>query len=124
MKFNKEDWEDLAKTLGYKSERELLEDLYVTRGESIFQISNSLGVGPTTISHRLDLYEIPKRQRGGDNNPGRQTGKLFRLDQRCALRINLDTLSQITGISRSLLYKYRKARMKNGTLHTESDTGS
>lgn len=101
-------WNDFARGIGYGSEREMLEDMYLTQGLSLTQISARIQCGTHTVNRHLDLYNITKRGRGGCNGASNQTRKLFLLDQRVVLFSPLLKLARIVGVSSSLLYKYRR----------------
>jgi hypothetical protein len=119
-----DDWDYTARQLGYKDERDLFQRLYVEEGRSISMLAQMLKSGTATISRRLDMLEISKRPRGGDNNSGRQMYKLTHLDQRVVLTLPLNLLPELTKISRSLWYKYRRFRGEpNGLLHFITTNG-
>jgi len=122
-----QDWDGLAHQLGFLCERDMLEDFYLTRQLSIGQIAERLMCGTATISRRLDMLQISKRKRGGPNNAGKQNYKLFHLDQRIVLRLPLNQVAAVTGISRSMWYKYRRQVLKgdpNAFLRAQSDRGT
>lgn len=115
-----DDWDFTARQFGYSNERDMLEKMYLDENRSIGEISNLLSCGSATVSRRMDVLQIPKRSRGGDNNPGQQTFKLTHLDQRVVLSLPLNDLPDLTKISRSMWYKYRRQR---GILHNLTDSG-
>ena len=116
------DWDWIAQQYGYRDERDLLTKLYVEEGRSINAIAMLTKSGSASISRRLEQLKIDKRSRGGDNNHAKQTSKLLRFDQRIVLSLPLKTLSTLTGLSRSLFYKYRRSRGEaNGFLYIEPD---
>jgi len=119
------DWNCFARSLGYKDERDMMEDMYANQRLPISEIANRIKVGTATISRRLSLLGVDKRSRGGANNPGRQTSKLFHFDQRVVLSLDLNRLATITRISRSLCYKYRITRIgrANGVLYFITSIG-
>lgn len=124
------DWDDLARSIGYRDERDMLEDMYERERMPISEIASRLGAGTATINRRLNLLGIAKRTRGGPNNEGRQAYKLFHLDQRVVLRLDLSLLARATRVSRSLCYKYRRFRINklqggvNEVLYPVSDRGT
>lgn len=116
-----DDWDWQARQFGFKDEKDMWEGFYVLEEKSISMLALILHVGTATVSRRLDLHGVVKRPKGGDNNPGQQTFKLSHLDQRIVLVLPLDLLADITNISRSLWYKYRKQRGEpDGLLYLES----
>jgi transposase len=118
-----EDWDQLARSIGYDNERQMLLDLYCARQCSISDIAQRLEAGTATINRRLDLAGINKRTRGGSNYQATQSYKLFHLDQRVLDKFDLETLSTVTRVSKSLCYKYR-ARRNRAILHSESSSGA
>ena len=101
-------WEDFAHSIGYGSEREMLEDLYLTQGQSLSQIAQRLQCGTHTVNRHLDQLKITKRNRGGCNSNNNQSRKLFMLDQRVIMLRPLLQIAKLIGVSSSLLYKYRR----------------
>ena len=119
-----DDWDHKARQLGYLNECDMFTKLYLDEHRSIAMLSLLLQAGSATISSRLDKLNIPKRSRGGDNNSGWQTWKLSHFDQRIVLYLPLDQLPEMTGISRSLWYKYKRSRGgTNGLLYYLTDNG-
>jgi len=125
MRFDN-DWDVLAKHLGFTDERDMLEDLYETQELPISEIARRLEVGTATINRRLDQLGVCKRKRGGANRSGDQTLKLFRLDPRVVLSLRPKLLSELTGVSKPLCYKFQKSRIlggSDGLLHLEPGGG-
>lgn len=65
-----------AQLLGFASEQEMFEELYVSQGFSLRVISKILGVASWCVSRRLRKYGIQMRKRGGANNVYRKLGSL------------------------------------------------
>lgn len=103
------DWDSLARYAGYLSERDMLEDLYITQKLSMKQIGVRVGCSSHAVMHHLEKFGIDRRSRGGNNNTASQTRKLFRLDQRVVLFGDLHAVAKAAGVSVSLLWKYRKS---------------
>lgn len=117
-----DDWDLYARNLGYNNEREMLVDYYLVKKMSISEIALCLDVGTHTLNRHLTLASVIKRGRGGANNPSAQSRKLFHLDQRIIHYKTPAWVSQATGISSSLCYKYKNMKgAKNGVLHSEPD---
>ncbi|MDP2363572.1 MAG: hypothetical protein Q8M94_07350 [Ignavibacteria bacterium] len=57
----------LAKTLGYKSAKDMYQDLYIDQKLSQRQVGEKLSFSNTAIARDLRLYNIPIRQKGGYN---------------------------------------------------------
>ncbi len=101
-------WTDYAHKIGYSSEREMLEDMYLTQGLALSQISQRLQCGIHTVNRHLDALQITKRGRGGCSGAANQSRKLFLLDQRIVMTYSLLKLAKEIGVSSSLIYKYRR----------------
>jgi hypothetical protein len=102
-------WEDLARHIGYGSEREMLRNMYVERNLSLAQIGARLGCTGHAVLRHLIKLNIDRRPKGGDNNIANQTRKLFRLDQRLILFGELKKTAKYAGVSTNLLWKYRRS---------------
>ena len=66
-----ESWLQIAQTLGYPSEREMLRDLYSKHRLSVTELAEILGFSRTNVRRRLVYNFIVPRGRGGDNRSGR-----------------------------------------------------
>jgi hypothetical protein len=120
-----DDWDWEAREMGYTDEKDMWQHLYIEEHRSIGLLALLFQTGTATISRRLDMAQIDKRPRGGDNNPGWQTYKLSHFDQRVVLSLQLDQLPELTGISRSLWYKYRRSKgAPSGLLYSISRSGT
>lgn len=119
-----DDWDWTARQLGFTDEKHMWEKLYVEEHRSMGLLAMLLQTGTATISRRLDMHQIPKRPRGGDNNPGWQTWKLSHFDQRVVLSCQLGDLPRLTGVSYSMWYKYRRAKgAPSGVLYSLAACG-
>jgi hypothetical protein len=105
-------WTDYARSIGYSSERDMLEDMYLKQGLSLSQICVRIGCGLHTVNRHLNDLGISKRSRGGCNGSANQSRKLFLLDQRVVMKHNLYRLARLIGVSSSLLYKYRRTMQR------------
>jgi hypothetical protein len=63
-----ENWQPLADTLGFRSEAEMLKELYCTQGFSLMQLKSILGYSVWAIRRRLIIHGVPMRGKGGPNN--------------------------------------------------------
>ncbi len=61
-------WHQIARSAGYTSEKEMLEDLYLKKQLSIREIAAQLGFFYRSVHSRLKRYGIPLRSRGGINH--------------------------------------------------------
>ena len=120
-----EDWEGLAKGLGYKEEKEMFLDLYGRQGLSIARISQKLGYGTATIARRMACCKINRRSRGGPNNLSRQSRKLHRMDQRFVLYGPMIEVARAARAHVSTVYKYRKGVIKTDAIRdNQPDKGA
>lgn len=103
-----DDWNGLAREVGFRDERHLLEYFYVEERLPISVIAQKLGCGPATVANRLTKHGIPKRRRGGANNSQRLWRKLFRLDQRLVFTTSNEDLALLLHCSASVVYKYKR----------------
>jgi hypothetical protein len=62
------EWEAEAKNRGYLGEKEMWEDLYTKKGNSLNQLVKMFDRSINNIRSRIDSFQIPKRSRGGANN--------------------------------------------------------
>lgn len=103
-----ENWKKVARDLGFASERDLWETLYVKEENSIEALHDRLGYGTHTIKRRLAACGIDCRGRGGNNNstpPARDV--LFHLDQRVVHFFTIKELSFLTGCSPAVISGYK-----------------
>lgn len=63
-----ENWQPLADTLGFRSEAEMLKNLYCVQNFSLSQLKSLLGYSVCSIRRRLIIHGIPLRGKGGPNN--------------------------------------------------------
>lgn len=120
-----EDWNETARSIGFKDEKSMLESFYTDDGMSVAEIASRLGAGTATIARRLTLCKVKKRSRGGSNNLMLQRRKLFHLDPRLLMYSPLDKIAEMCGGSKSTVYKFRRALMgvKSGVLRNSADLG-
>lgn len=57
-------WKQCAESMGYKSEREMLHDLYHVQGKSLDEMEDELGFGAATVRFRMERLGIPRRKCG------------------------------------------------------------
>lgn len=104
-----EDWNGIAKLVGFTDETAMLRSFYLDEELPISEIAKKLGVGPATVSFRLDKCKVPKRMRGGANNSHRISKKLLRMDQRLIFQLTDLQLSNMVDSHISTVYKYRRS---------------
>jgi len=64
---SRSDWETTATSLGYLGEKEMLEDLYLTRKFSLAIIARKLGTSSAVVASHINKAGITLRKRGGAN---------------------------------------------------------
>ena len=67
---HEESWQGLADTLGFDSERTMLQHFYLEQGFSIRQMADKLGYSTFAVRRRLLSFGIELRRRGGPNGLG------------------------------------------------------
>ena len=112
-----EDWDNLARMLGYTDEEEMLRDLYEEERFSIAQIARKLGAGHATIARRMGIYDIAKRRRGGPNNRPKQTARLHMLDQRLIWSSSSAQIARLLDMHVSTVWKYKFGHEPRGVDH-------
>lgn len=120
-----EDWDGIARSIGFIDEKQMLTKFYTDWGMSISDISKRLGSGTTTIVRRLSICHITKRGKGGPNNSANQRRKLFHLDQRFVMFASLEKVAGMVRCSKSCVYKYRRSVTGgfDGVLHNRTGIG-
>lgn len=63
-------WESTHKALGYQTEHEMFQDLYITQKMTLRELSGILGTGVNTVRTHLHAAGVPARPRGGKNRLG------------------------------------------------------
>lgn len=101
-------WSEEAETLGFLSERQMMESLYLVKRFSIRRISHLLGPAPTQIREKLLELGIEMRGRGGANNEGNL--KLAELTDAQLLERPSAALAHTHGVSPSTVIKERRRR--------------
>lgn len=107
-----ENWKKVARDLGFSSEREMWETLYVKEANSIEALHDRLGYGTHTIKRRLAAVGIDCRSRGGNNGatpPARDV--LFHLDQRVVHSVTIKELTWLTGCSPAVISNYKNTTL-------------
>lgn len=102
------DWSAFASSLFYDSEFDMWFDLYVTHQNSLSQLAEKLGYSSATILARLELYNIPKRSRGGANNKARIGRILHLMDQRVVFSTKSKTLAKKLKANFTSIWKYKR----------------
>src|SRR5437762_7313738 len=83
-----EDWNSIAKQVGFETESEMWHSLYTDHHRSVLQLSQDFNCGSATITRRLKLNGVKMRPKGGPNNDLGQTRKLLMIDPRILWRRN------------------------------------
>jgi len=62
------DWASVSSKAGFKSEKELFNELYLSRELSVRDIASIIDIPPSTVRFRIKKLKIPMRPKGGPNN--------------------------------------------------------
>lgn len=103
-----EDWDGLAKRMGFENEEGLLKSFYVDEEYGLKEVAKRLNCGVATVASRLIKHRIPRRPAGGANNTCRVSKLLFRMDQRIIFNLSDLQVSELTGAHWSSVYKYKQ----------------
>lgn len=103
-----EQWTELSASIGFGSEEEMWNKLYVEEKRSIGDLAKHLGFGTATIQRRLEIKGIQRRKRGGANTPARTQEKIFKLDQRFLLFAHPDEIAKLCDCSVHSVYRIRR----------------
>lgn len=76
------DWDLLARKLGFASEKTLLIELYLVRQLPLSRIGELFGISLAAAQQHLKRHSITPRARGGSNHNRQLSEKLRLLDQR------------------------------------------
>lgn len=112
----RESWLNIAHTLGYRSEEEMLRDLYSIQKLSIGTISKTLGYSRNNVRNRLLELHIPLHSRGGPNRKGK--GKAQQLRDEQLKSITAETAAAL-GLHPSAMWKEKRRRDELRTNSTE-----
>lgn len=103
-----ESWEGKAKALAYNSEREMLYDMYFTKGLVLKQIADILSSSTHSVRRRLMGYGFTLRRPGGPVNLGRRV--LADLPEPELFNTNPLTLSLLHDVNTNTVYRERRLR--------------
>ena len=67
-----ESWLPYARTLGFESEAQMLETLYLEEGLSLSDIGQVVAKSRIAVRRRLIMLGVPLRDRGGPNRTGKR----------------------------------------------------
>lgn len=101
-------WSEEATTLGFQSERQMMESLYLVKGLSIRAISKLLGPAPTQVREKLLDLGVQMRPQGGCNNEGNL--KLQDLSDHELMGKPSGAIAHLYDVSPSTVIKERKRR--------------
>jgi hypothetical protein len=101
-------WKEIANTLGFSDEKSMWEELYVKDKRTIGELAKTLGFGTATLSRRMQLCGIDKRQRGGANSPSRVAIAIAHLDQRFVRLAKPDEIAKLVDASVHSVYRILK----------------
>lgn len=64
------DWHKIAREYGYWTDCEMLNDWYVEKNRTSYDIAEQLSITANSVCNRLKKHGIPTKQRGGIRNKG------------------------------------------------------
>lgn len=103
-----ENWQKIARSLGYIDEKNMWYNLYTVDGNSIDNLYQRLGYATHTIRKRLKVCNIEVRSRGGSNGATPPAlNILFHIDQRIIWSRTIKELTELTGCSPAVISRYR-----------------
>ncbi len=103
-----EEWNALAQALMFKDECHMYQVLYEEEGLPVSEIASRLNCGTATLNRRMSAYRIKKRPRGGAHSKSDKRSILFYVDQRLIVALPSKLLSEMYGMSYSLVYQYKR----------------
>ena len=104
-------WNEIATTIGYKDEEQMLYDMYIKQRLSLITIGEKLGSGKATIRNRLIFYNIDRREKGGPNNPSQKRLFLHLLDQRYVRTTSKRDIAKLLDSHPSTVWRYLKGEV-------------
>jgi hypothetical protein len=112
-----ENWWLRAQGFGYKTPKEMFEDLYLVQKQSIIDIAVRCEVSKQCILKKLKEFNIPRRAHGGINH----TSIAYDLqDQIDFNKPTGDLCSKLNVSRRTILRLRRKQNLKNSTIVDKS----
>lgn len=117
MRWNEESWRDVADTLGFNSEEEMLRHLYTIQKFSINQISRIVGYTSFSVRRRLLMLSVVLRGRGGPNGQGKRA--LLHLSDAELWGESAEKLAIKLQCHPSTVYAEKRFRDKNARLEKE-----
>jgi len=112
MPVTESDWTGLVKTLGYRSEREMLVDMYGTAAMSLSEIAKVLGFSTFAVRRRLMVHGIRLRERGGLHNAGNR--KLKSVPDEILFGLTTEEIAAKYDAHKTTVWSERRIR-KDGT---------
>ena len=103
-----EDWQLMAESLCFKSEKHMYDVFYNEEHLTVLEISERLNAGTATVNRRMALHGIVKRRRGGPHKSGDKRAILFYMDQRVVMGLPNKLIAELYGMSYSVVYQYKK----------------
>jgi hypothetical protein len=104
----RENWLELAASIGYPDEAAMWQQLYVVEKRSIAELAKTLGYGTACVQRRLRLANIDRRERGGAKVVSKLEDKLFHLDQRFVALASKEEIAALVGGSTHSVYRIRR----------------
>lgn len=113
------DWSDILNTLGFESERSMLQELYVEQRLSINQLAQAIGFSAFAVRRRLIVNNIPLRARGGPNHV---KTKLSGVSDKILMSANRKRLAIHYNVHPSTISAEKRRRFKDGISSNSTDS--
>lgn len=105
----REQWLELATSIGFTSEEDMWKKLYMEDKRTISDLSKTLGYGTATIQRRIAMHITEgRRGRGGKNTPSKVQEKVFRLDQRFVALAHPEEIAKLCDCSVHSVYRIKR----------------
>lgn len=103
-----QDWNPLAKDLGYTNEREMLQDMYEQLRFSVRDIAKVVGCSNYCVRNHLVDCGIKLRRRGGPQNQNKR--KLIDVDAETLFMEDAEELAARYNVHSTAVYRERRLR--------------
>lgn len=117
-----DNWNSLAKAMGYASDREMFRKLYVEDGKTIAQLREQFSCTQFAIKKKLIEHGITIRSRGGARSV-----KIASFTQEMLDEINRDGIRETAkryGVSRYSLFRHRRMFLERQAAATQSPSSA
>lgn len=99
-------WEEVVRSLDYRSEAEMYANLYTEKGMSINSLAGFFGVSPNTLKKRMKAKKVQIRRPGGPNRLG--MSRVTKLTD--AQMVNVKQTAEEMNLHVSAVFKEKRRR--------------